>query len=328
MSKPLISVVVPTYNRARLIQPTLDAILAQSRPADEIIVIDDGSTDDTEAQLAKYRDRIFYRRIDNSGVQTARNTGISLARGDWIALCDSDDIWLPQYLDRQARFVAAQPNLDFSFANFRTMKNGIPGNVTKFDEAAHERWKPYIAREIPEGWILTKDFVGWSFAFFPIFPSAMMFTKALFDAVGGFDPSLRAFLNEDGIFTTKCLFHAQAGAIPEPLVTIRKHEKNLSGNQLMLTVDEVNSLILFRDTVPEARPYRDILEAEIWRRSIGAAQGAFACQEHALMRTMLKNVPFRKRPPKVHFKHLVGLFPDAVALPINGLLQRTAEWMR
>ena len=326
MSKPIISVVVPTYNRAHLIQQTIDSILAQTRRADDVIVIDDGSTDDTEIRLAKYGDRIVYHRIANSGVQTARNTGISLARGDWIALCDSDDLWLPQYLERQACLIAARSDLDFSFANFRIMKDGIVGRVTKFEETSHERWKPYIAQEIPEGWALTKDFVGWTFAFFPVFPSATMFSRALFDSVGGFDPGLRAFLNEDGIFTTRCLLRARVGAIPEPLVTIRKHGENASGHQLLLTIDEIKSLIAFRDNVPEARPYRDIIEAEVRRRSINAVQGAFACGDHALLRQILKNVPFKQRPAKTQLKYLVALFPDAVALPVNGFLQRAAGW--
>lgn len=90
-----VSVVIPTYNRAHSIGAALDSILAQDPPADEVIVVDDGSTDNTLEVLAAYGDRIAVLRQDNAGAAAARNTGIRHATGDWVAFLDSDDLWLP-----------------------------------------------------------------------------------------------------------------------------------------------------------------------------------------------------------------------------------------
>ena len=102
-----VTVVIPTYNRAALLDETLRSILAQTIPADEIIVVDDGSTDDTPAICAKYRESVRYVRQDNSGLPAiARNRGIAEAKGNWIALCDSDDLWHPRKLEIELSVLA------------------------------------------------------------------------------------------------------------------------------------------------------------------------------------------------------------------------------
>jgi glycosyltransferase involved in cell wall biosynthesis len=97
-----VSVVVPVFNRAHLIAETLDSILGQTlRPA-EVFVVDDGSTDDTAAVLRRYGGAVRSITIASSGVQVARNTGVEAGTAPWIALCDSDDVWRPQYLEHAA----------------------------------------------------------------------------------------------------------------------------------------------------------------------------------------------------------------------------------
>lgn len=96
MSKrPTVSVIIPTYNRAHSVGAALDSVLAQEPPADEVIVVDDGSTDGTTEVLAAYGDRITVVRQDNAGAAAARNAGVRRARGDWVAFLDSDDLWRP-----------------------------------------------------------------------------------------------------------------------------------------------------------------------------------------------------------------------------------------
>lgn len=96
-----VSVVIPTYNRAVLLATTLRSVLAQSVPPDEIIIIDDGSTDHTSAVCAKLPASVRYIRQENRGLSVARNRGIAEASSEWIALCDSDDCWLPRKLEHQ-----------------------------------------------------------------------------------------------------------------------------------------------------------------------------------------------------------------------------------
>lgn len=112
-SAPLVSVVIPTYNRARIIRKALDTALAQTYENIEIIVVDDGSTDDTETALADYADKIRYIKQSNQGASAARNHGIREARGKYIAFLDSDDQWLPHKLERQVALMESQPDLSF-----------------------------------------------------------------------------------------------------------------------------------------------------------------------------------------------------------------------
>ena len=101
-----LSVVIPVYNRAHSIAPALESVLAQTRPADEVIVVDDGSTDDLKTALAPYMDRIRLIRQDNGGAARARNAGAAAATGDWLTFQDSDDLWSPDHLEVVARDVA------------------------------------------------------------------------------------------------------------------------------------------------------------------------------------------------------------------------------
>lgn len=95
-----IAAVIPTYNRAALVCRAIESALAQTRPPDEIVVVDDGSTDDTAQRVSAYGDRVRYLRQDNAGVSAARNAGVAASRCEWIAFLDSDDLWLPEHLER------------------------------------------------------------------------------------------------------------------------------------------------------------------------------------------------------------------------------------
>lgn len=103
MPEPRVSVVIPTFNRAVLVARAIESVLSQSRPANEIIVVDDGSTDDTVRRLADYAKRgVRVIRQENAGAPAARNHGVALAAYRWIAFLDSDDVWVPEHLERIA----------------------------------------------------------------------------------------------------------------------------------------------------------------------------------------------------------------------------------
>src|ERR1700722_14569573 len=97
-----VSVVIPTYNRADLLPRAIESALAQTRPPAEVVIVDDGSTDDTASVVAQYAhrdaDRVRLLRVPNGGVARARNAGLAATRSEWIALLDSDDVWAPDKL--------------------------------------------------------------------------------------------------------------------------------------------------------------------------------------------------------------------------------------
>ncbi len=113
------SVIIPTYNRAHLVGRAIDSVLCQLQQGDEIVVVDDGSMDDTEAAVRRFEGPIRYIRTANGGAGAARNRGIREAKGNLIGFLDSDDEWLPGKLSIQRRLMEADSELLFCFSDFR-----------------------------------------------------------------------------------------------------------------------------------------------------------------------------------------------------------------
>jgi glycosyltransferase involved in cell wall biosynthesis len=255
-------------------------------------------------------------------VQAARNLGIVRAAGRWIALSDADDLWAPTYLEAQVVLMRAAPDVTFSFSNFRYLRDGVLDPQDKFAEAPPGYWDITPRRLLPEGWVFEGSIAAQTIGFHPIFPSATMVSKALAREVGLYDTRLRGLRAEDGEFVLRCLYRAQSAALPEPLVTIRRHETNFSHDQVLVLVDEVKVLSFIRDTHPQTRPFHDVIDAAIGQRRIEAIDGAFAQGNHALARHLFAEVAWRDRGAKLLLKRLVAGLPDAVGKPANMLLQR------
>lgn len=117
MKSPRFSIVVPSYNRAPMLPEMVESITAQVGHAIEIVLIDDGSTDDTPAFCARYPDLITYRYQENQGIPGARNTGLQIARGELISLLDSDDLFLPGKLDAEEEAFARFPEADVVYTD-------------------------------------------------------------------------------------------------------------------------------------------------------------------------------------------------------------------
>ena len=113
-----VSAVIPAYNAGKYIARAIDSVLAQTRPADEVIVVDDGSTDDTAKIALSYGDRIRFIHQKNAGASVARNTAIEAAKSDWIAFLDADDEWLPRKLKLQTEHLRRNPQLTWTTANY------------------------------------------------------------------------------------------------------------------------------------------------------------------------------------------------------------------
>ncbi|MDB6093000.1 MAG: glycosyl transferase family 2 [Verrucomicrobia bacterium] len=120
-----ISVVIPTYNRATHVSISIESVLAQTSPPFEIIVVDDGSTDDTPAALAKYGDRIRVIRQINAGPSAARNTGIEAAKAEWISFLDDDDVYTPDRLRIAAESMRLHPDAAVHLSNIAIVTDGV-----------------------------------------------------------------------------------------------------------------------------------------------------------------------------------------------------------
>lgn len=134
-----VSALIPTYNRRTQVTRAIESVLAQSVPVEEIIVVDDGSTDGSaEAIRSCYGSRVAIYRQENAGVSSARNRGIREAQGEWIAFLDSDDVWLPTKIERQLEALGELGN-EFGLSFTDCLYDGDPDRkLSIFQETGFE----------------------------------------------------------------------------------------------------------------------------------------------------------------------------------------------
>jgi glycosyltransferase involved in cell wall biosynthesis len=171
---PEISVVIPTYNRAAMVVEAVASVLAQEGADFELIVVDDGSTDETGQRLAGFGGRLRYHREPHAGVSAARNRGLRLSRGSLIAFVDSDDLWLPGKLRIQQQFLRQHPEVLVCQTEEIWWRNG-------------KRVNPKRRHQKPSGDIFRR-----SLNLCLVSPSAVMMRRQLFERVGDFDEELAA----------------------------------------------------------------------------------------------------------------------------------------
>jgi len=204
-----ISVIIPTYNRQDHILDAIKSVQNQTYKVDEIIVVDDGSTDNTK-QLLKNLD-IKYIYQDNKGVSSARNTGIKNAKNSWITFLDSDDIWLDSKIEKQVQFHKNNPNILISHTDELWIKNG-----KQINKKYHQR-KPF-------GWCFEDNLDSCK-----IGPSTTILHKDIILDIGYFDEDL--IVCEDYDLWLRILQKYQLGFIDIPLI------KKIAGNYAQLSFD-------------------------------------------------------------------------------------------
>ncbi len=196
-----VSVVIPTFNSASWVTQAIDSVLTQTSPPDEIIVVDDGSTDDTRSRLAPYRDRVRYVHQENRGVAAARNRGIAASTGDMIAFLDADDIWHPRKLELQLQAMTDHPGLGL----LGTASYDWPGPAPAQPESFPTRPVPLSWRRLAVRNALTT--------------SSVVVRRAAFERVGVFDPELRG--PEDFDLWLRIAEVYPVANLPAPLVGYR-----------------------------------------------------------------------------------------------------------
>jgi len=206
---PSVSVVIPTYNRSKLLLKAIESVLRQTYADYELIVIDDGSTDDTRERLLPYMERIRYFYQDNQGASAAQNAGIRVAKGEWISILGSDDVWRPTKLERQFDALAV---LGDEFGACATNCDYI-GNSnmssTVFEEAGIKTDLEYGPLENPIQYIVREN---------GICVQSLLVLRSLLNDLGGFDESLG--LSEDRDLIFRLSFKTRFCYVSTPLVSI------------------------------------------------------------------------------------------------------------
>ncbi len=218
-----VSVIIPTYNRAAYLREAIDSVLGQTFVDFELIVVDDGSTDNTKEVVASIEDsRIFYKYQENSGVAAARNTGITISKGEYIAFLDSDDVWLPHNLEIKVRSLDTHPAAglvcsDAYISDYKT--KSVLGHLWHGKPFNHQV-DPAVAEAQPLQEMLRRGCF--------IMPQAAVVRHNVFAKCGYFDESLRS--GEDWDMFVRIVRHFPVATIDIPLLRIQRHDDSLSGS--------------------------------------------------------------------------------------------------
>jgi glycosyltransferase involved in cell wall biosynthesis len=251
---PMVSVVIPTYNYGRYVVDAVKSVLAQTFHDLEVIVVDDGSKDDTRERLAPYDRQIRYIPQENAGVAAARNKGIAQARGRFIALLDADDLWHPRFLEIAMREFAREPQFTVLCCDKLT---GCECHWVDFDE------NHYRGTEIPIEALLTRHPVGCS---------SIVIRRAVFDKAGPFDTSLR-YVEDRDMWIRIHLAGGHIYHVELPLVWLRLHGGSMSSPDNARLMELFDQLVIRRafDQPPlnaRWRLRREALSCAAWTAAV------------------------------------------------------------
>jgi glycosyltransferase involved in cell wall biosynthesis len=208
---PEVSVVIPTYNTARFIADAIDSALAQSYKPSEIIVIDDGSSDNTREVITHYGDKIKYIYQSNAGPASARNKGVKEARGEWIAFLDSDDYWDKDHLELLLKHAQDHPDASLIYCGKKWVD--MDGKLIQ---------DSFEQTQFPSGWIFKDMFT----ANYISSTSVVLVKKGIFIELGGFDKQLR--IAEDYDLWIRIAAVSPICGVPIYTLNYRRHENNLT----------------------------------------------------------------------------------------------------
>jgi GT2 family glycosyltransferase len=311
-----VSAIIPAYNRAAFLGETIGCLLAQTTPPHEIIVVDDGSTDETAAVVATFGELVRYMRIDNSGAPVARNVGAAMATGDWLWFCDSDDLWRRTYLERCRALAAAAPYPQFIFGDFALVRDGVWEATPKSSTAPPGFWEGIQAVEAPGGTIFVEPLYPHILTFQPIFHSTIVVSKMLFDEVGGYDAAFARTGSEDFEFTLRCAGHAPIGMVREALVGIRRHDGNFSTDHLRVLLGEVDILRHAKASHAAADGHAALIDAEIARRTLDALGQAFSADDYSRVAALAGALEPDQIDARSRVKVLVASLPAPIRTPL------------
>ncbi len=242
-----VSVLIPTYNSGKFIAKAVQSVIEQTCSPYEVIVIDDGSTDETKDVLRQFGNSIKYFYQENRGPSSARNTSIKTAKGDYISFLDADDVWTPNKIEVQLDFLERHRDIGLVFSDVEEFDE--EKIILKRSRMADQVFGHDIALQVPlqEAYIklLMKNFIC---------TSTVMVKREYFKKVGFFDESLR--IVEDRDMWLRIAAYYNIGYLPLVLCKKRSHNSNISGNQEIYTSSQIKvlekHLRLFPDQVPSS----------------------------------------------------------------------------
>jgi len=251
---PKASVVIPSFNRADLLPSAVGSVLTQTMSDLELIVIDDGSTDETRTacvQLSASDSRIRYLYQDNQGLPAARNAGIRAAQGEYVAFLDADDCWMPTKLEKQLAMADKVPSAGLVYCDYACIdKTGRTWLPTYCENVGQTLYESLLYFNVIHG-----------------SASAVLIRKECFDQVGMFDETLRSL--EDWDMWIRLAQSYECAKVPEVLVYLLQHEAQMQRKSLVMAESQIVLGRKVSQSIPSM--YRHRLARVLWHYQLIAA---------------------------------------------------------
>lgn len=288
-------VIIPAYNASEYLPETLDSILGQSHAPHQVIVVDDGSTDNTAEIARTYSPIVQCTTIENSGCGYARKIGIDIGDSPWIALCDADDLWREDHLERRCNLLKLYPDASYTFSDFYAFGPDSDPDYRRSNEAPPDWYKTYQT-ERQEGYFKVKNPYQAFLEFNPSFVCGMVFSRVAYYKMGGFLKKYSRWNSEDSEFTRRFLLSEDCVVAGDSEATwgYRRHDSNYSKNQWKNSLARARILTEHKNLgiVPEKfieqqnieirNAYVESLTYAYWSRDLDAIRTIFleANKEH------------------------------------------------
>jgi len=258
---PRVSVIIPTYNCGQYISQAIDSVLAQTYRDLEILVVDDGSVDDTEAVVRRYAGQVTYWKTANRGPAAARNWGLQACTGEFVALLDADDWWEPDKLQLQMPEFDQDQEVGLAFSDLRVFYDDgtlLPSFLS--------------SRPLASSGSVFDQYIQSHF----ILPSTVVMRRSCLEAIGRFDESLPS--DEDTEFWFRFCYRWKVALVPKPLVSRRQRAGSLTSDEDLTTrfrITLYERVLQFPNLSATRRRLvcRQLAEALLWRGDYCLRQG-------------------------------------------------------
>jgi glycosyltransferase involved in cell wall biosynthesis len=317
--QPEVSVIIPTWKGAAFIGSTIESILASTYPIAEVVVVDDGSPDDTAGAVARYGSPVRLLRIVNSGTTAARAAGIAATGTPWLAFCDHDDIWQPDHLARLMG-LATEQNVSFAFSNFVHVRSGVLAPRSHFSCDPRGFWeKP--GHEVGDGlFVAEAPLFPDVLAYQAIYPSCSLISRSFYERLGGLNAAFGRNVSEDLEFTLRCVHEAPSGIDTRPTVHIMRHGTNYSGDWVRGLVGSIEILKFAAANHGLPKAWLSMIDREIVHRSVEGIDHAFLACRLEEVRQFARDVPSAEMSWKTRLKAIVATLPPPAARSLVALL--------
>ena len=306
-----IAVVITTFNRPQFLVPAIGSVLNQTRLPREIIVVDDGSSEETVAALQRFGSRVLHVRQENAGQQVARNRGVEEAKARWIATLDDDDLYVPDCLEQVEQAIQGS-DANVIYADHRKFADDVPYALTNFESVPEGYWNGIPTRK--SGWSFVGKFpIERLLRYIAFYPSTMTIRRDLYRELGGYDPKLRGVKAEDIEFLVRALKVGSLSIVWSPVVDYRIHGGNDTNSSDLSALGRLHIFETIRREHLLTPEFRNALDLDLPTRRAWALDQAFKVRNFPLVLDLAAKLHEENWTTARRVKRLMAALPSPVA---------------